>query len=448
MERYAGSDIIVLLLDKYSSDSQKLYESIHKTKLNLLTIVVEEDYFLPKNILSLYDLLLGNSRNRESNPKFYNEITLPENWTVHADKGKYGKMIYKHEEKGRIHYVESQEKYFVKAVDWYDRKGITRTRDHYDRYGGICARTVYDNTGRKLIKSWFSAEGCEIIVENYVTGDIIFNDEGTEKIFHSKIDLFHYAFVRAGLEESPILYNSLSIPFWISNRLNDSAKRDILFWQEPVGDEIPGNMQMILRGRAGRTGKILVQRKDSYDRLLQLGARSNIVKRLGFIYSFRKENGYGRDALICTNSDQIEHCEMLVRALPKMRFHIAAVTLMSERLMKLMQYNNVSLYPAAKEDILEKLFERCDYYFDINYWEEIVSAVYKAFLFNHLIFAFEETVHNKIYVADENVYPVKDFERMVHEIKRIMKDKNLMRQNIEKQHQNAMTESKENYEGG
>ena len=52
------------------------------------------------------------------------------------------------------------------------------------------------------------------------------------------------------------------------------------------------------------------------------------------------------------------------------------------------------------------LFDRCDYYLDINHESEVASAVKKAFLHNQLILGFKETLHNKAYVADEHVFEV------------------------------------------
>ena len=47
-------------------------------------------------------------------------------------------------------------------------------------------------------------------------------------------------------------------------------------WQGTIGDEIPGNMQWILNGGSGRIGKIIVQRTDTYEKLIQLGAKKEI----------------------------------------------------------------------------------------------------------------------------------------------------------------------------
>ena len=161
MERYIDSDKIILLFDRYTVESRCLHESVKQLKADCLAIVIEEDDFLPEDVLSVYDLILGNYNNGVINtgkPRYYNEIPIPENWTINAgvDEG-YGRISYQHEDKGRIYYAESGKKYLVKTVEWYDRKGVTRFLDHYNRYGDICARTVCDHEGRQISKSWLSA---------------------------------------------------------------------------------------------------------------------------------------------------------------------------------------------------------------------------------------------------------------------------------------------------
>lgn len=328
-------------------------------------------------------------------------------------------------------------------MDWFDRKGNVRFRDHYNRYGAICARTVYDGQGKELGKTWFSAEGQEAITLNCVTGDLIVNDDGCIRLFRTKMDMMLYFFRRAGFERSRIFYNSLTNPFLVSNNLTATEKWDILFWQDDIGDTIPENMQMILNGQAARTGKILVQRRDTYNRLLELGADPGMVQKMGYVYDFKKENYHRPHALICTNTDNIEYCEEFIRRFPGMHFHIAAVTLMSPKLMDLEKYDNVSLYPGVPAGKLDELFQLCDYYFDINHWTEIVSAVYRAFLHNQLIFAFEETVHNRTYVADEHVYPIAEYDRMVSDVRKIMVDKECMEKHLELQRRYAMVEDEE-----
>lgn len=450
MERCIDSDKIILLFDRYTLESQYLHESVKKTTADCLAIVIEEDDFLPEDVLSAYDLFLGNYDNGVINtgkPRYYNEISIPEKWTINAGVNEgYGRISYQHEDKGRIYYAESGKKYLVKTVEWYDRKGVIRFLDHYNRYGDICARTVCDHEGKRISKSWFSSKGKEVIVENYTTGDIILNDGDVVKLFRTKTDMFVYYFNKLGFAQNRIFYNSLSTPFFISNMLGSLAGRDILFWQEPVGEAIPGNMQMILNGQASRTGRIMVQKKSSYNRLMVLGAKKEAISELGFIYSFQKHNQHKRETLICTNTDEIEHCRELVEEFPQVHFHIAAITTMSSKLMDLQKYENVSLYPGAVTGVLDDLFQRCDFYFDINHYGEIVSAVRRAFLHNHLIFAFEETLHNGEYVADEHIYPAAEFERMVSDIRAVMEDSTVMEQHLERQRRHALSEDVEAYE--
>lgn len=448
MGRDIGEDKIILLFDSYSLESRYLHESVKQAGYDCLAIVVREDDFLPKNVISVYDLLSGDWEEEKSTgkPRFFNEIIVPDHWSISAGVDEpNGNISYQHEEKGRIYYVEPVRKYLVKAVDWLDRKGNARFRDHYNRYGNICARTVYNAGGQQLCKSWFSVKGHEILVENYITGDFIFNDGDIVKHFRTKIDLLNYCFSKMGFGQNRIFFNSLSTPFFLSDKLGDSTKQDVLFWQEPIGENIPVNMQMILDGKTNRTNKIVVQKRDSYEKLLELGAKQERLYKLGFIYPFKKENNHKPEALIFTDSDRIEHCQELFKTFPQMHFHIAAITVMSSTLLSMEHYQNVSLYPAVKSPVREELFKKCDYYFDINYYGEIISAVHTAFLHNQLIFAFQETVHNREYVADDHIYPVSEFENMVADVKSAIGNRAVMEQCLEKQRRHALTEDKESY---
>ena len=449
MDRCIKSDEIILLFDRYTLESRLLHESIKQAGYECVAVVIEESDFLPKGVFSVYDLILGNYMHGVENsgkPKYYNEISVDDKWTINAGVNEgYGKITYQHVEKGRIFYAGTEKKYIVSALEWYDRKGIPRFRDHFNRYGDICARTIYDFQGRPMSKTWLSPQGKEIIIENFVTGDIILHDGEIVKLFRTKLDLFGYIFTQMGFNENQIFFNSLSTPFFISNLLEGSEKKDILFWQEPIQNEIPGNMQMILDGRASRTQKIMVQKNSSYEKLIALGAEKEMVHKLGFIYPFEKENHHKPEALICTNSDEIEHCRELVEALPQMHFHIAAITSMSPRLIELDAYKNVNLYPGAAGNVLDRLFQECDYYFDINHHAEIVSSVYKAFLHNQIIFAFQETVHSRDYVLDDNVYSVSEFKKMVLDIKKVMENEVVMKEYIEKQHGHALLENKDTF---
>jgi len=439
---------IVALFDNYSLDSENLHISLKTAGYECQAVVIEDDGFLPENVMSVFGYFLGDFKTEGEHPgkpRYFNQITVPEYWEISGNNSS-GKVHNLNKERAQIFYAEPKHKRLVKVVDWRDERGIVRTSDHYNRYGALYARTIFNAKGHKVNKTYFSATGQEIIMENYVTRDIILNDGNEVKIFHSKTEFVLYFFEKAGFTQKRIFFNSLSTPFFVSQMLGNGAKTDVLFWQEPVRDEIPGNMKIILDGHASRTAKIMVQKSHAYDRLLELGAQKNIVQKLGFIYPFRKENEHKPEALICTNSDRIEQCVKLVTELPQMHFHIAALTEMSSKLMSVGAYDNVTLYPGVKRDILDELFEKCDFYFDINHEAEIVSAVQKAFLHNHLIFAFKETLHNSDYVANEHIYLANDVNKMIADVKAVMVNRDLAQQYLERQYAAALAETKEAFE--
>lgn len=444
-----GSTGIILLLENYSWKSRQLYEALRKSCCSVVAVVLEENDFLPENVFSIYDLISGSFKDgkieKTGKPKYFNEIAVPEEWSLRAGDEKEGSIVYQQVKKGRIQYTDSVKKRLVQTVDWYDRTGVVRFRNHYNRYGNISAGTVCDAKGQPVSKSWFSPEGREIMMENYITRDIILNDGNRIRFFRSKEELMLYCLKTLGFDRYRIFFNSLSMPFLLSNRLGGTAREDVLFWQEMAKDAIPWNMRLILEGRALRCDNIIVQGRREYDQLLELGVQESRIRRLGFLYPFEKENRHRPKALICTNSDRIEHVEELIKMLPQMHFHIAALTWMSQKLFALEQYDNVSLYPGAEMPVLDELFAKCDYYFDINHRAEIINAVYRAFLNNQLIFAFQETVHNREFVADMHIYPAAEFERMAADVKETMLTEAVMESELEKQRKYALAEDKETY---
>lgn len=438
---------VVLLFDTYSTDSRSLHTSFKQAGYDYPAVVIEDDGFLPDDVISVFGFFLGDFRKQNNvpgKPRYFNQIQVPDYWEI-SGTNSGGKINDLSHERGKIFYAEPAHKRLVKTVDWYDERGVVRSSDHYNRYGALYARTIFNAKGQRVNKSWFSAAGQEIIVQNYVTGDFVLNDGEQIRFFQSKTDFVVSFFKRLNLMPKRIFFNSLSIPFFVSNRLGGTEKKDILFWQEAVGKEIPGNMQMIFRGEAGRTAEVIVQKELSYNRLLELGAPSDKVHKLGFIYPFKRKNKRRAEALICTNSDRIEHCGELAQALPEMHFHIAALTEMSSKLMEMAGYDNVTLYPNVKTGILNELFEKCDYYFDINYSTEIVSAVRRAFLNNQLIFAFQETVHNRDYIAKEQIYQAKDADRMIADVQTVMKDISAIAKRLKQQREAALVEYPEDY---
>ena len=455
---------VVLLFENYLEDSIKLHTSFKMAKKKYKTVVIDDDGFLPDDVESVYGYFLGNfkkSKNALGKPRYFNQINVPDFWEISANN-RGGKIYELNKEKGNIIYVKPLHKRLVKAVEWYDEKGVVRSCDHYNKYGALYARTVYDSKGKQINKSYFSSEGLEIIMENYVTKDIVLNDGNKVIIFQSKTDFICYFLKEKGYNNYRLFYNTLSLPFFVSHALSGepgNEEGDILFWQEKERNDIPGNMQIILNGQSRRTGAIKVLDKNAYDSFIRLGVDKSKVQKLGYIYKFKKKKSknkqtlsdrdnkyYGKEALICTNSDRIACIEEFIKELPDVRFNIVAITEMSSKLMQLEQYDNVSLYPNVRMNMVEDIFIKCDYYLDINHENEIISAVQSAFLCDHIIMAFNETMHNREYVATEHIYNKSDYKKMIDDIRAMLSDDKLKEKHLEIQHKFAGLESSAAYE--
>lgn len=200
-------------------------------------------------------------------------------------------------------------------------------------------------------------------------------------------------------------------------------------------------MQVILDGHSRRTSKIYVQKKEAYEKLIELGANRDIVKPLGFVYNFEKENQHTNNILICTNSDRIEKLNELVVSMPNMKFHVCALTEMSQKLMSFEKYDNVHLYPGCKASEILNLFNTCDYFLDINYENEIVDATKEAFLHNLLILGFNQTIHNRKYVLPDFVFDANNYQDMI----RVILDASHLDINLERQRNVAMTQNVQDY---
>lgn len=130
----------------------------------------------------------------------------------------------------------------------------------------------------------------------------------------------------------------------------------------------------------------------------------------------------GNNAFLLTDSDQLEHIEELICALPMIHFHIAAKTCMSDRLLCLDQYLNVTLYQGISEQKRMELLIKSTYYLDINYYQEICNAVYEAYRHSLLIVGFDTTLHNNRYVLQECIFKTEDTADMIQFLKTMHRD--------------------------
>ncbi len=445
-----GREEIILLFDYFNRGSQDLFDSFKNAGKNCIAVTINDEGFLPDDVVNIFEYFLGDFSKSDKcpgHPRYFNQIDIPDYWEISANNTS-GSIHDKGRERGRIFFANPTHKRQVKVVDYLDEDGNVRVSEHYNKYGALYSKTIFNKKSQKVNRSYFDGKGREIIVENFVTSDILLNYQGKVLIFKNRTEFVAYFIRLMGWEDLPLYFNSLSVPFFVSNQLPVSAegKKDILFWQEKTGESIPGNMKVIFDGVAPRCERVVVQNRPSYKKLLALKAPENLMKELGFIYSFKKQNRGKPEALICTNTENVEKLREIVEALPQVKFHVTALTEMSGKLLAHEKYENVIMYPNIKATTLDRLFTQCDYFLDINHEGEIVEATRKAFIHNQLILAFRETSHGGEYTAGDNIFLKKDYEKLIERLKELTGDKKKLQEAVKKQQEEGLTAEPADYE--
>lgn len=488
---------MILLMDVWNHKTELLKQSLEKAGYVFESICVLYDGNLPDDVRSPYRYFIENGAGTETGtPLFFDELVVPENWEIRGTNTS-GKVLDYEKERARIFYTDPKHRRHIKIVDWLDENGNVRFSDHYDRFGYRIAQTIV-SAGKIILKNWFDRDGKEVLTENFVTGTILLRDVDGLHLFVDKTEFVLYYLQREEYETDSVYYTSLSTPYYVARRLEegrgghktegtkkvlsgmpeeDEESKNILFWQEPIRDTIPGNMLALFNGNKNTI--IAVQTRDDYEKLrkkiqdpgrfgkgIKDPARADrMLRPVGFIYPYARidkeekltgslmkpefqemEEKQQKSVLTVTNSDHLESLEGLVTALPEVRFDVAALTEMSEKLIALERYPNVHLHPACSEEEVYHLFEKTDGYLDINYGDEVMDSVYQAFLHQIPVLAFDSTAHNRNYTAVRSVMPsANGTGRMIAAIQRALFDKDTRNRMIREQKTIAMDETKETF---
>ena len=427
---------MIQLFDVYNQESQDLHYSLTEAGLSDLAVVIEPDGFLPDGVVSPFTYYLGYDSGK---PLYFNQVPVPDFWEI-AGNNQFGTINDLNQERAVIHFADGLQARLVKKVEWKTPAGRIFQVDHYNRFGACFAKTTFDASGQAIMTSYRDVDRKEVVLENHVTGDILLTLEGQGLRHFSGRVAFIIDFLQGlNLNLDHILFNSLSTSFLTSFHFPEKSGQDILVWQEPVHDDIPGNMQLILENDQLRAKTIIIPDYATYERALQLTDEKfhHKFSHLGYHYHFKRDNFVRPDALIVTNSDQLEQVEKLVESLPSVTFRIAAVTEMSSKLLDMLRYPNVVLYQNASPQKIQELYQLSDIYLDINHSNELLQAVRQAFEHNLLILGFNQTVHNRLYIAPDYLFESSEASALIETIKLALSDVDQMRQALGKQGQHA-----------
>lgn len=74
---------MIKLFDYFNDHSRKLYESFKASKLEEdLTIVLNDNGFLPDDVISPYQFFADNHNSENMKPRFFNQVTVPAFWEI------------------------------------------------------------------------------------------------------------------------------------------------------------------------------------------------------------------------------------------------------------------------------------------------------------------------------------------------------------------------------
>lgn len=440
--------MILNLYDGYDGKTQDLHRSLKIAGFNHQTLVIEDDGFLPEDVQSVFfSYLKDEEESLTYKPVFFNEISVPDFWEITGSQNG-GEVHSKGVKKADIIFAAPKNKRFVKEVKWLDAKGQVISIDRYSQYGWRYSQTVFTQDNRRFSTTYYTRNNVEKIVENHLTQDIIVNvNESVVRIFRNRTE-FILDYLRANqLEQASLWINSLSIPLFVSIGLNKGAT-DYLFWQEKFSGEVPGNLDFILKQADARIQKVLIQDPDTYREINQRvqPEYQHKLNSLGILYPFIVSQKQEGNVFILTNSDQVEHLTSLVESLPQLTFHIAALTEMSTKLTSLAS-EQVKLYPSAKIGKIKELLTLCDLYMDINRGGEVLNILRVAFEHSLLILGFEETLHQRHYLRNDNIFPLNNVEGFVNRVKDIYSNPAGLKDELVEQQKGANAATIEDYVG-
>lgn len=438
------------LFENYTQESIDMEQSLRRAGYTNITVVLNDDGFLPSHIHTPLKFFLGEplTTSKQSFGKFFNEVQVPNFWEIRGGNQE-AEIFEGYKKRGKINYSKRSGDYrIIKSIDWYNELEKVRSTDLYNQFGELYGKKTYSD-GELVLTTLLNDKGLETILINHITGTVQLNYK-KNYVFTSYIDFILFYFQCAELNTLRINYNNLGLPYFITLALEkhypNKNYAHTLFWHE-TSQKMPGNMKGILEAKTAVTDKIIIQNRDEFLRLKkQIPDNSSVsIEYLGLLYKFKRTPKYNKSILILTNSDQIENLTLLVDGLSQFQFNIAARTEMSQKLMHFETYSNIHLYPNIETDELDKLMKNCAIYFDINHGSEVESIVRKVFEAQMLIFAFSNTSHNRHFTDRKNIFDVEHVEDMIKALKYKTKNKNEYRKALAEQLWNADLANVEDY---
>ncbi len=397
---------MIVVFNKYTDNTRKIQETMQCMNLNIKFVVLRDDGFLPAGVLSPYTYFVyeQNQEILEEKELYYNFLEVPEFWEIRS-VGMRGAIYDMGCKKADIYFAESSEKKSVQRVEWCMENGWVYKIDYYNKYAMKFASEFFDMDRNIESKVFYSVRNQEVIVEQPQNDTITLLACGKMKAFFtSYAEFVEYYLEEVGQDEKRILF------------IQDKEELSLL----KLNPDVKNKWEYIL-----------FPNNELLDEYSRMGEKNGYC-----FYVIPKEypiNDAKGEALILTSSDQLEGIEYLIHELSEVTFHIAASTQVSDKLYKLGEQVNVKIYPQISMQDLNILWNKCDFYLDINYYWETFNAIDAAHQRNLLIMGFENTLHRRELVAKECIFPKGNAEKLALLMKGLVNNVKLMQKYVGKQ---------------
>ena len=361
-------------------------------------------------------------------PLFWLDLDASTYWSFQVQGIKRGKIVNLEEHIADVYFREPVEEQCIDRIEWVRNNEVYAT-DYYDGSGIRYAEAVIEHGSESLVK-YFDPYGKPAITVWTSNGFVAVKKERQEELYESQEEL-NRAFLKDFLsdrKDNTVFFYEPGL-----HRFIPEGTRCALFITDQIPDELKDqtfreSLSLIVTGRPG-----IVQ---PVRQLCGEGGSPKILETGTIIDKAVKHPA--RDALIVTRSQYIEQLQSLVEGLPELHFHIAAGTMMAPGLMEFGKYDNVTLYPNMPRQKILKLMENVAFYLDINHYLEYEGIVWAAQRMDRLVYAFENTVHQRESMPSEHIYPLEEANRMIADISRAMFDPNWLWESLEIQRQRIM----------
>lgn len=334
-------------------------DELGKFEKNIIELAENMGFKECKTIEAI-DLFCGISEKNDvlkEKDRYYAFIDIPQYWSVRAD-GLNGAIYDNKTKKANIYFKNPIEKRMVSRVEWIDRNNTVYRIDYYNKYGYMyCSENV--SGGNVTVREFYDRNGDIKVLEQ--TGPKTYTTFGTRISPKSYRGFADYL-------EAYLKYNKIyDENIWLTSDeiLNKFA------WDY-------GNFKIsyLPQNRLNSDLTVITQTNTAFRILCSEEQQVNWYKensnyKCDRVYSYFENNElkFGKkEALTITESDQLEYIEQLINDFPEITFHIAASTIMSDKLTRLDINNNVELYPCITEQKRKELFVWSDdEYFDRYY---------------------------------------------------------------------------------